>query len=127
MATWNEVRAFVAQNFTISDDFGSSMVLLFNTSEGRSQYIQIIDLTEVNNSISLCSPVGVVSEIGDANFRAICSNVFYGGIRIINDKVYVVHTVLLADLSNEELIEPMDSIMYSADSLEAQYVGGDAF
>ncbi len=126
MATWPELRAFISSKYVVSDDTGNSMTMLFETEPGRSQLVTVLDLTPTGmNHVCIMSRIGDLNQINDATLRKILSDVGFAGLIMLNDSIWLQHSLLMDDLNADEFQIPLALVTNRADYLEQNYVGGD--
>jgi hypothetical protein len=126
LATWPELRAFISSKYVVSDDTGNSMTMLFETEPGRSQLVTVLDLTPTGmNHVCIMSRIGDLNQINDATLRKILSDVGFAGLIMLNDSIWLQHSLLMDDLNADEFQIPLALVTNRADYLEQNYVGGD--
>ena len=126
MATWADVRSFLASNYNIHTDNGDNIQLLFELEGMRSQFVQVWSMPY--DMLWVISPVGPVNEVDGNKLLALTSSVdVSAGVRVIGDLVVTIHAMPMADLSIDELVEPMNRMMVCADALENALGLGDRY
>jgi hypothetical protein len=127
MASWNAVKDFLKKNYTNVQDNDTSVSFTVGWNDGRSQLV--IALVQTNNAgeewLSLNSPVGAIST---AKLNAALESIgeyICGGLVKIGEKHFVRHAAPMADLSEQELLAPLNNITTTADEIEKEFVGGD--
>jgi len=127
MATWNEVKSFLKSGLNaqeVSNGNGVSMDIKF--TDGRSQFVNVMKVDYKGTEwADVFSGVGVIST---ANLNGALEWLLTqpcGGLIKIGDNHAVRHCIPIADLSNEEIIGPINVLASVADTLEEKLVGGD--
>jgi hypothetical protein len=127
MATWPELRAFIASNYVVTLDTGEALYLQFDTGSGRSQLVSILNLTDTGvNHVCIMSMIGDSEQISDVTLRQMLTEAGFAGFIMIDGDVHLQHSVLMEDLNADEFQIPLAMVTTRADFLEAKYVGGDA-
>ena len=129
MATWNEVKNFLKSGLggqEASSGNGVSVDIKF--TDGRSQFVNIMKAEYKGAEwADVFSGVGVIST---ANLNAVLEWLLTqpcGGLIKVGDTHAVRHCIPIADLSNDEIIGPINILASVADTLEEKLVGGDKF
>jgi hypothetical protein len=71
------------------------------------------------------SRIGDLNQINDATLRKILSDVGFAGLIMLNDSIWLQHSLLMDDLNADEFQIPLALVTNRADYLEQNYVGGD--
>jgi len=127
MATWEDVKGFIRSNYKLQKDDGDYFKMVFDVTDTRSQLIFIQKFTTKNENVwmQISSPVGVISSNNLNKALELLNDTVCGGLVKIGEKHFVRHCMPIADLSAEELTDPIHFIVNSADELEAKFVGDD--
>jgi hypothetical protein len=129
MASWEDLRAYVQNNYKIAKDDGALLSLVFETGGGRSQTV-LIARNDTGGGIpfaTIASAVGAVSELPLAAVLAELSEYVVGGAVIYGDLLMVRHSVPLVNLDVNEFVTPLDLVLNTADLLEQKYLEHDRF
>lgn len=128
MTTWAEVKTYVHNKYKVEDVNEELMRLIFNLQNGRTQLVYIHhSFNESAQWIRINSPIGKVADLNVASAARIASEKIVGGIIIIGDFVYLTNAMPLENLDGNEVDEPLGRVMSTADEMERNLVGGDAF
>ncbi len=126
MVTWPDVRSFLAANFNIHTDNGDSIQLLFELEGMRSQFVQVWSMPY--DMVWIVSPIGPVNEIDGNRLLALTGSIdVTAGVRVLGEMVVTLHAMPMADLSIDELLEPINRMMVCADALENALGLGDRY
>ena len=128
MATWDELKGFLLKNYSPSKDEGGMVVIELKFNDGRSQLVYVRKITKGEAVwADIVSPVGTIAPGQlDAAMAFLEEKTACGGLVKIKDTHAVRHSIPIADLSTEEITEPISTLASSADTLEEQLIGGDA-
>lgn len=127
MATWQQVKSYIYSKYQVSNDSGSSITLMFETGNGRSQMVMLghVDADEFS-SLQISSPIASVSRVsGDDVLRTAGGTGV--GITRIGDFYAVTHTQLLGTIDDAEIDWPIMLVTSTADRIENALGLGDAF
>ena len=127
MANWNGVRDFIKGKYTVAKDDGDYLAMVFNTTDGRDQLVSVkkIQTGQGEVWVQISSPVGYIPIKYMDDALELLDNKMCGGLVKIGDKHFVRHCMPVADLSTEELDDPLHIVINVADELEKKFVGGD--
>ena len=131
MASWNDLKALVAQRFKVEELDSNHLKMLFETgSENRSQLVLVA--RQFNEStgeewVGISSPIGKVGEVPLEAAARMADEVLCGGIVVINDLVCLQHSAPLVNLDTNEFLRPLNIIVVQADKIERVLVGSDRF
>lgn len=126
MADWEGLKSYIRANYKVADDSGSTLSLLFATTNGRSQIAVVSHLVnDLGESwVKLESPLGTFAEINlGAAIRA-TEGLLCGGIGSAGEYVTLSDSFPLVNLDVNEFESPLTKIVQTADRLEAQLTGG---
>jgi hypothetical protein len=133
LASWEEVKKFVHDNFVVEQDLGQGMRLLFSGDTERTQLV-FLTFMNLNNSteewLVIESPVGKAAEIDLALALTKAGDVICGGLGLWGadpSLLMMRHAVPLENLDANELVRPMQLLAGSADRLEQELTLGDRF
>ena len=121
MASWEEVRSFMRNNYVVNDESedGSVLTLIFDDGGKRTQLMHVALSGEW---ILMASPFAKVGHVTHA--QALDSAEMFGA-RIIGDTHYLVHYQLLATVDTDEMKKPMGMLAFQADQIELRLLGTD--
>lgn len=129
MAKWSEVKQYLNDNYTISDQKQDWVKLEFETEDDRTQlvFVEKEESKTGNNWIKISSPIGVVEQydIPDILYGSV---VTFGEIIIEDNGLLTLrHAIKAETLSYDEFERAMSYLAMVADSIEAQFIGGDKY
>jgi hypothetical protein len=127
MATWQEAKKYIYSNYTVSEDTGNMLTLLFNTGNDRSQmvFVSVLNLAE-DSQIVFASPVANRATVSAERLLDATIDTFFG-IRSVGQTVVLTHASLLATLDAAEIDYPMGMVTQAADEMERRLGLGDTF
>lgn len=120
MATWEELRRYIASNYQVDTDKQTFLALDFTIANGRSQRVLVSHIVSTSGQewVHIESPIG---ELRNTNLTTLFDRVEHqvcGSLSKVGELVTLRHSNLLADLSVEEFEVPLHLICTSADALE---------
>jgi hypothetical protein len=130
MATWSVLTEYVRSHYKVSDEKPSSMKLIFDVGDLRSQVVFLWKMSMLDGAedwVQIESPFGRLDSV---NLRAAIDsmgNTVCGGIASLGELVTVRHSVPLLNLDINEFERPLVLVTGTADRLERQLQGGDEF
>jgi hypothetical protein len=131
MATWNDLKTYIRNNYKSADETPESIKLVFDVGGLRSQIVVVwhVQLASTNQEwVQIESPIGELGSIDlNAALRAV-GNTLVGGLALAGGNIVTFrHSVPLDDLSINELEIPLHLVTGTADQLEQALAGGDKF
>ncbi len=130
MASWNEMRSFINEEYKVKKDDGETITMVFDLGEGRSQLV-LIGLSKNENTgeewLQISSPIGKVEEVNVRRAAEMTFSYLCGGVVVAGDLVLMHHSAPLANLDTNEFKRPLSVIVNGADDIERQLVGGDKY
>lgn len=130
MATWDDLASYLRSSYKIMDDGGSTLKLLFEVGNGRSQIIHVGRARSSGSEGDWASIASVFGNASELSLRAALSEAseyLIGGLVLYGDNLALRHTVPLANLDLNEFEEPFQMVMHAADAMEQKFVGGDSY
>jgi hypothetical protein len=127
MATWDEVRSFMRQNYKLLEEDEQKIALLFGFDDNRKQTITITRFEAMDRDWIQFESRVCRRELLDAD-RALRLNgrSVTGYLALDRDGFYVMrHTALLSTLDPDELVIPLHVMVKAADKLEEESTGLD--
>ncbi|HEY8373975.1 MAG TPA: hypothetical protein VIL00_14645 [Pseudonocardiaceae bacterium] len=130
MATWRDVRSFVRREYQVMSEDSDEIRILFEFDDERSQVIVLVRevLDRREEWVQIASPIGLAANI---DLKAILEEVGHrsvvGGLVIMGEHLAVRHSLPLANLDINELVDPLHLLAGTADHLEELFGGGDHF
>lgn len=124
MAKWSEIKKEIQNNYTVADESPGFMMLLFEFSKRRSQPVFI---EEGNNNdgeiwVQVSSPISMLGYDDLETALEILGEKLCGGL-IKEDETYLVRNSMLMDeLSYEELFRSLEMIGGLAYELEKKFI-----
>ena len=130
MATWNDVKNFLKSNLNNAQEVsnGNGVTVDIKFTDGRSQFVNV--MRQEYKGAEWADVFSGVGAISAANLNGALEWLLTqtcGGLIKIGDNYAVRHCIPIADLSNEEIIGPLNIVASVADSLEEKLVGADNF
>ena len=125
MVTWKDIKDFIRSNYSSADVEKEVIKLLLRIDESRSQQLMLIVSPE-KDWLHILSRIGEFDSDEIEDLLSYCSNFACGGVCMLDGELFYRHSTLLADLSTDELVKPMEFVAIYADALEKKFVGGDA-
>ncbi|MCD2187869.1 hypothetical protein [Actinomycetospora soli] len=129
MATWDQLRAYVHGNYTVSGvTQHGQLILRFDLPNGRSQSVLISRAVDGTNGREWAKVESVVGEMTAVDLPALFELIRYqvvGALAKNDDYVTVRHSILLEDMSPDEFEEPLAAVLETADYLESRVSGQD--
>jgi hypothetical protein len=129
MASWDELRGFLKSNFNVVKDEGGGVTIEQKFTDGRSQLLFVRKAT-VGDALwaDIASPVGNIPQGEMESVLAYLEQkVVCGGLVKCGDLHAIRHSMPIADLSADEIVDPLRALAASADSIEAAIFGSDKF
>ena len=129
MATWEDLRAYVRETYTVSEDTGELLTLLFNVSGERKQWAYVTR-TRTGGGLdfaTIASPFATVGTIDLEGALHELREYVVGGVATYGDLYVVRHAVLLETINTAEFEVPLRLVLGAADALESQFAGSDLF
>ncbi|MGP1458654.1 MAG: hypothetical protein ACTTKL_05025 [Treponema sp.] len=129
MAKWSEIKKEIQSNYTVVDESSGLLKLIFEFPYGRSQ---LVFIEKANNDdgelwIQVSSPVGMLGSNDLELALELLGEKLCGGL-IKEDETYVVrNSMLMEELSYEELFRSLKMISVIADELEEKFIRDDEY
>jgi hypothetical protein len=130
MASWSDVVGYIHSNYKVSDETPSSMKLVFETGNLRSQVVMLWRVTPEGTSeewVQIESPFGELGSIDLAQALQQVSNTVCGGMSLVGNLVTFRHSIPLMNADINEIEWPLRMVIGTADQLERALTGGDKF
>ncbi len=130
MAGWTDLVEHVKGSYTVASETPRSLRLLFNVGDGRSQVVVVSHHRlrgGTEDWVQLESPIG---EVVDEQLRPLveaAGTKVCGGLGCSGDVVTFQHAFPLKNFDVNEFERPLILITTTADELEKEFVGGDAW
>jgi hypothetical protein len=130
MATWSELADYVRANYKVAEEKPDMLKMIFNTGGLRSQIVLLVRQVLRDGGeewVQIESPIG---EIAKLDLRAALEQIgqtVCGGAGMVGDLVTMRHAVPLVNLDVNEFERPLHLVTITADRLEKELVGGDAY
>jgi len=125
MATWQELRGYIASNYRLSEDDGTSLTLVLDVGEGRTQSV-FVSYIDVWGQVLIESPFAEVAKCDLTILRSILADTLVG-IRSNDTHLLTSHQTPIDYLQPEEFEVPLHLSVSVADDLEKRYFGGDEY
>ncbi|MGN6425492.1 MAG: hypothetical protein ACTHMF_01650 [Leifsonia sp.] len=129
MASWDQLKQYIASGYTITSDDGTLIKLLFDTGNGRSQIV-LVEKSVTGSGVEFATIASPVATLGTVDLNALlreASEYVVGGLVAYSDTLTLRHSVPLADLDAGDFDAPLHFVIGAADSIEAKFVGTDDF
>lgn len=134
MATWSDLRGYIANKYKIMEDIGRGLALGFELEDGRTQTVFVTNYNLLSGREEWAlieSPVGKLGQVDLGRAVQLIGDKVVGGIALATDfadpLVTVRHAVPLANLDVNEFEAPFGIVMRTADELEKSLTGSDTF
>jgi hypothetical protein len=133
MADWGDLKAYIKDNYTVSEDYGDGLTLEFRLRGGRAQMVSVshrVVRTGSRDTEHWClveSPFGVYGEVDLRRALTLVGNLACGGVGMYQDFVTLRDAIPLENLDLNEFERPLLLITASADDLEGMLTGNDEF
>ena len=121
MANWTELKQFLYNTYTINEDSGDYLTMLFNVGNGRSQYIA------VHNNGELVTFSAAIARVGDVRPEDVLKSGIPFGVAQAADYYVLVHSSWAATLDELEVTAPINALVLHADAIEKRLTGKDEF
>lgn len=135
MATWAELVRFIRRTYEVvryepeevrirlrfggdidEDERGQIMIIAHDTLEDTGDWAQIATPFALADQLDLRA---VLEEVGNT--------IVVGNVVIMGDYLVLRHTVPLANLDDNEFVEPLHLVAEAAEQLELHFTGRDDF
>ena len=130
MATWSALSDYVRANYKISDETPDSFKLIFDVGNLRSQIVFLWRLKLLDGAeewVQVESPFGRLDSVDLHGVIQAMRDTVCGGLGAVGELVTVRHAAPLVNMDINELERPLLLVTTTADRLERQFQGGDAF
>jgi hypothetical protein len=129
MATWTYVKDFIQANFKARDVEEDRLRLDFGFDDGRSQMVLVSHIVSNGGAewVEVESPVAKVAEVDLGAALEFVSSQVCGSLSRAGEFLTVRHTLPLANVDQNEIIDPIRSIALAGDVLEQRLTGVDRF
>jgi hypothetical protein len=130
MASWQQLKQHIYQNYVISQDIEVGLQLEFDSGSGRTQLVfvthqRLMDGTE--DWITIESPVGKLAEVDLQRALVETGKLVCGGLGAAfgdSEILALRHAVPLENLDVNEFERPFQLVVGTADDLEMMLTGG---
>jgi hypothetical protein len=132
MATWDELKAYIHQNYKATDVSQRAIEMVFSTADGRSQMVFVTFLEAPNGDhwASIDSPIGREDLVNVSRALRMVEDLVCGGLAHLllrgEDVVTLRHAVPLQTLDADEFVQPLLMVTSAADAFEQDLTGYDA-
>jgi hypothetical protein len=130
MATWRDFIAYVKSNYDVTYEEPGMLQLVFATTEGRSQTVQLSRRRLLNGSeewLVIDSPFAEAEDVKVERALEAAGHMTCGGIVSVDGTLYYRHAVPLVNLDSNEFKRPLRLVTMSADHLEQRLLGEDNY
>jgi hypothetical protein len=130
MAAWQDLVGYVRANFKIAAESPTSMKLVFDTGDLRSQVVMLWHVTLGDGAeewLQIESPFAEVNKVDLQKALEEVGRIVCGGLAVIGEILTIRHAVPLANLNINEFERPLELVTNTADRLEELLAGGDKF
>ncbi len=127
--SWNDLVAYVNNNYKIADSGPDMVKLVFETGGMRSQVVILWHLTLPSGEewVQIESPFGEFGQVDLGAALQRIGNTVCGGMALAGNLVTFRHSLPLDNLQINEFESPLQLVTTTADSLEQMFTGGDRF
>ena len=123
MATWEDLRSYIKNNYKIAEDNLDSVKLIFDVGGQRSQAVRVANAGENWATVSTAVCRGDQIDPADALRRNWGMRI--GGLAALEDGTVIFkHSFPLASLDPGEFEEPLHMAVNYGDALERELTGG---
>ena len=129
MATWQQLKEYIRSKYSVTEDSGDLLKLVFNTQYGRSQMV-LVAHSVTGTDLEFATIASPFATVGSVELNAVLREVseyVVGGAAIYGDLLMVRHAVPLASLDADDFESPLHLVIGAADAIEAKFVGSDAY
>jgi hypothetical protein len=130
MATWYDIVNYVRSHYKIADEDSNMVKLLFNTEGLRSQVVFLWRNALLDGEEDWLQIESPFAQLDSANLQQVLEEVgkvVCGGAALNGNYVTIRHAVPLANVDTNEFERPLILVTTTADRLEKQLIGGDAY
>lgn len=130
MTTWSGLTDYVRANYKISEETPDSLKLIFDVGNLRSQVVFLWRMRLLDGEeewVQIESPFGRLGSVDLHGAVQGMRETVCGGIGTMGELVTVRHAAPLLNMDINELERPLLLVTTTADRLERQFQGGDAF
>ena len=130
MATWTELKDYVRAHYKIADEQSDMVKMVFGTGGLRSQVVLLVRQSLMDGTedwVQIESPVADAKDVDLLRALKSVGQVVCGGAGMVEDLLTLRHAVPLANLDINEFERPLHLVTTTADRLEKELVGSDAF
>lgn len=129
MANWQSVRDHLRANYKIEEENDALVKLQFGWDDGRSHLVLVAQTgnDRVGEWVRVESPIGTWSDVHLPKALELIEDTVCGGLGKVGEFVTLRDSFPIADLSTDELEQPIHLIVGMADDLEQKLVGVDRF
>jgi hypothetical protein len=130
VTTWESVKSFLKNEYKIAEEKENSLALIFETGNLRSQIVFIYHMSLKDGTehwVQIESAIGKIADLDLPALLAAVGDTVVGGLGTVGEVVTIRHAAPLANLDSNELLRPLTIITATADRLEREFSGGDAF
>lgn len=129
MATWEDVKSFIHNNYKATDLSDTIIRLVFETPGLRSQIVFVSKSTILEDQewAVIASPFAKVGSVDLKVALDEVSGYTVGGLYCVGDLLMVKDALPLRNLDINELTEPMILVLHAADFIEKKLGTGDEF
>lgn len=126
MAIWKAIKEYMKKNYNaeIEEKFAT---VHYPTFGNRTQEVLLAVVEEPNGEkwVQFLSPISAHYEVEIKKLLDYAGQFTCGGVVLLNGRLYLKHAVPIDDLTEDELVKPMQKIAYAADELEMKFLGRD--
>jgi hypothetical protein len=130
MASWIELKDYVRANYKIADEQPNMVKMIFQTGGLRSQLVLLVRQALMDGAeewVRIESPFGEADKVDLRRALQQVGETVCGGAGMVGDVLTIRHAVPLINLDINEFERPLHLVTSTADRLERELVGGDAF
>ncbi len=130
MATWFEIKDYLRSHHKVESDQDSFVKLLVDVDGRRSQVVFVTQHLPRTGEVEWLHIESPFARMGGVELRAVLvevGNLVCGGLSLMGDFLTIRHSVPLATLDIAEFAQPLALVSGTADRLEREFLGADAF
>lgn len=130
MATWQDLVRYVKANYKIADESPTSLKLVFETGNLRSQVVMLWFAALAGGTeewLQIESPFAEVDKVDLTRALEEVGHIVCGGLALIGNVLTIRHAMPLANLDINEFERPLALVTNTADQLEQQLSDQDQY
>jgi hypothetical protein len=131
MATWADLIQFIRTEYEVVSRTEDEIRIEFTWEDEDRSQVMIISRMVLDRRyewVQILTPMGLVKDVNlHRLMESIGETSMIGGAAIMGDHVILRHSLPLENLDINEFVDPLTLIAGTADNLESEFWGGDAY